>query len=157
MRKSKPYWIVIGACATIGIHFIVNTSTAIANDERTAVVLESTERQMILGKMRDLLQTTQMMVEALANEDVAEVTRIARSTGHAATKNMDATLKAKFPTAFKAIGSDMHDGFDHIADMAQAGKPLKAMQQQLAATMNNCVACHASYRLVEVNPVTNKY
>jgi len=31
--------------------------------------------------------------------------------------------------------------------MAKTGKPVKAIQQKLAATMNNCIACHASYQL----------
>jgi len=82
------------------------------------------------------------------------VERAARGVGSAALTTMDFTLSAKLPLGFKKLGFGTHYAFDEIADMAKAGKPVKAIQNKLAATMNNCIACHASYQLpfVQTHP-----
>jgi len=131
----------------IGFKFVVLGSTAQADDGRTAVLLEPVERQAVLGEMRVLLETTQTIVEALAVGEMTTVDQAARAVGSAAIKTMDFKLRAKLPLEFKKLGFGTHYAFDEIADMAKAGKPVKAIQQKLAATMNNCIACHASYQL----------
>ncbi|MDQ7010855.1 MAG: hypothetical protein Q9M29_03445, partial [Mariprofundaceae bacterium] len=99
------------------------------------------------GEMRVLLETTQAIVQALANDDLATVEQSARSVGSAAIKTMDFKLRAKLPLEFKKLGFGTHYAFDEIADLAKAGKPVKEVQQKVAATMNNCIACHASFQL----------
>ncbi len=131
----------------VGFKFIVLGSTAKADDGRTAVLLEPAERLAVLGEMRVLLETTQAIVEALANDDLVSVEQSARSVGSAAIQTMDFKLRAKLPLEFKKLGFGTHYAFDEIADMAKAGKPVKEVQQKLAATMNNCIACHASFQL----------
>jgi len=151
VKKTTPHWIVIGLLSTIllaiGFKFIVLGSTAKADDGRTAVLLTPSERQAVLGEMRVLLETTQTIVEALANDDLATVDQAARAVGSAAVTTMDFTLRAKLPLAFKKLGFGTHYAFDDIADMAKAGKPVQDIQKKLAFTMNNCIACHASYQL----------
>ncbi|MDQ6988092.1 MAG: hypothetical protein Q9M25_09840 [Mariprofundaceae bacterium] len=151
MKKTTPHWIAIALLSAtllaIGFKFIVLGSTAKADDGRTAVLLTPSERQAVLGEMRVLLETTQTIVEALANDDLATVDQAARAVGSAAVTTMDFTLRAKLPLAFKKLGFGTHYAFDDIADMAKAGEPVKKIQIKLAATMNNCIACHASYQL----------
>ncbi|MDQ6956138.1 MAG: hypothetical protein Q9M21_02970 [Mariprofundaceae bacterium] len=151
MKTTTPHWIAIGILSVIlvaiGFKFIVLGSTAQGDDGRTAVLLEPAERQAVLGEMRVLLETTQEIVEALANDDLTSVESSARSVGSAAITTMDFTLRAKLPLAFKKLGFGTHYAFDDIADMAKAGKPSKDIQLKLADTMNNCIACHASYQL----------
>ncbi len=151
MKNTAPHWIAIGLLSAvlvaIGFKFIVLGSTTRADDGRTAVLLEPGERQAVLGEMRVLLETTQTIVEALANDDLATVEESARSVGSAAIQTMDFKLRAKLPLDFKKLGFGTHYAFDEIADLAKAGKPVKEVQQKLAATMNNCIACHASFQL----------
>jgi len=151
MKNTTPHWIAIGLLSAIlvaiGFKFVVLGSTAQADDGRTAVLLEPAERQAVLGEMRVLLETTQAIIEALAVEDMAAVDQAARGVGSVAIKTMDFTLRAKLPLEFKKLGFGTHYAFDEIADMAKAAKPVKAIQQKLAATMNNCIACHATYQL----------
>jgi hypothetical protein len=151
MKTTKPHWIAIAMLSAIlvaiGIKFVVLGNTEKADDGRTAVLLEQAERQAVLGEMRVLLETTQAIVEALANNDLAAVVTAARDVGSAAIKTMDFTLRAKLPLAFKKLGFGTHYAFDEIADMAKDGKPVNEIQKKLAATMNNCIACHASYQL----------
>ena len=156
MTSTKPHWIAITILSlllvAIGIKFVVLGNTEKGDDGRTAVILEPAERQAVLGEMRILLETTQTIVEALANEDLAIVEESARAVGKAAISTMDFKLRAKLPLDFKKLGFGTHYAFDDIADMAKAKAPVKQIQIKLADTMNNCIACHASFQL----PVVTK-
>ncbi len=151
MRRTTPHWIAIillsVTLVTIGFKFIVLGSTSKGDDGRTAVLLEPGERQAVLGEMRVLLEATQSIVEALSRNDMATVERSARDVGRSAIQTMDFQLRAKLPLEFKKLGFGTHYAFDEIADMAKAGKSAQEIQQKLAATMNNCIACHASFQL----------
>jgi len=151
MTSTKPHWIAITILSlllvAIGIKFVVLGNTEKADDGRTAVILEPVERQAVLGEMRTLLETIQTIVEALANEDLVAVEESARAVGKAAIQTVDFRLRAKLPLDFKKLGFGTHYAFDDIADMAKAKAPVKQIQLKLAETMNNCIACHASFQL----------
>ncbi len=151
MKHTTPHWIAIGILGAvligIGVKFVVLGSTAKGDDGRTAVLLEPAERQAVLGEMRILLETAQTIIEALAQEDMETVETAARQVGKAAISTMDFRLRAKLPLEFKKLGFGTHYAFDDIADMAAAGKPAREIQLKVAETMNNCIACHASYQL----------
>jgi len=155
MKNTTPHWIAIGLLVTVlaagAFKVTVLGNTARADDGRTAVLLEPAERQAVLEEMRVLLETTQAVVEALANDDLAAVEAAARPIGSDAIATVDFALRAKLPLEFKKLGFGTHYAFDDIADMAKEGMPAKAIQRKLAETMNNCIACHASYQL----PVTS--
>lgn len=154
MKSTKPHWIAIGLLVTIlaagALKVIVLGNTSKAEDGRTAVLLEPGERQAVLEEMRLLLETSQAVVEALANNDLAAVEAAARPIGSAAIATVDFKLKAKLPLEFKELGFGTHYAFDDIADMAKEGKPAKEIQLKLATTMNNCIACHASFQLPQM-------
>lgn len=154
MKNTTPHWIAIGLLALLllGIvfKFVVLGSTEKGDDGRTAVMLEPAERQSVLKEMRLLLEASQAVVAALAEDDLAAVEAAARPVGKAAVATVDFRLRAKLPLAFKQLGFGTHYAFDDIADMAQKREPAKRIQKKLAETMNNCIACHASYQL----PVT---
>lgn len=151
MKKTTPHWIAIGvllaAIAGIGFKVIVLGNTAPGDDGRTAVILEPAERQAVLEEMRLLLETSQIIVEALANEDLAAVEKAATPLGSGAIATVDFALRAKLPIEFKKLGFGTHYAFDDIAKMAKEGKPAKEIQLLFANTMNNCIACHAMYQL----------
>ncbi len=158
MKNTTPHWIAIvllgGALIAIGVKFVILGTTApgSAEDPRMAVVLTKTERAMVLGEMRTLLATTQTLIEALNENDLKRAENAARKVGKAAVSTMDFRLRAKLPLEFKRLGFGTHDAFDDIADMAAAGKPPAEIQRRLAEAMNNCIACHASYRLIAATP-----
>jgi len=153
MRKTTPHWIAIGLLISLlaagAFKVIVLGNTGKADDGRTAVLLEPAERQAVLGEMRLLLETTQAIVEALADDDLAAVEKAARPVGSAAIATVDFSLRAKLPLQFKELGFGTHYAFDDIANMAKDGKPVKAIQRKMAETMNNCLACHMAFQLPE--------
>jgi len=154
MKKTTPLWVAIGLLLAvivgIGVKVIVIGSTVKGDDGRTAVVLESAERTAILAEMRFLLEASQVIVEALANEDLKTVEEAATPLGSRAIATVDFALRAKLPLEFKKLGFGTHYAFDDIAKMAKEGKPAKDIQLVFANTMNNCIACHAMYQLPEI-------
>jgi len=154
MKKTTPHWIAIALLLTIivgiGVKVIVLGSTAESEDGRTAVILTTSERQAVLGEMRQLLEASQVIVEALANEDLKAVEEAATPLGSGAIATVDFALRAKLPIEFKKLGFGTHYAMDDIAKMAREGKPVKAIQLKFAETMNNCIACHAMYQLPEI-------
>ncbi|TLS67042.1 hypothetical protein FEF65_08830 [Mariprofundus erugo] len=154
MKTTTPHWIAIGVLSALlvggALKVIVLGSTEKVADERTVVLLEPAERQAVLGEMRVLLETTQVIVEALAREDLAAVEAAARPIGSAAIATVDFRLRAKLPLEFKQLGFGTHYAFDDIANMAKEGAQAREIQKKLAETMQNCVACHASFQLPAV-------
>ncbi len=151
MKTTTPHWIAIGlliaVIGAIGIKFVVLGSTEKGDDGRIAVILEPAERVAVLEEMRLLLETSQTIVEALANNDLKAVEDAARPIGSAAIATVDFRLRAKLPLEFKKLGFGTHYAMDEIADMAKERKPARDIQLVLARTMNNCIACHAMYQL----------
>ncbi|MDQ6952424.1 MAG: hypothetical protein Q9M15_02740 [Mariprofundaceae bacterium] len=153
--KRTP-WVIVAVLLTIiigfAVKFMVLGSTATAEDGRTQVLLNTSERAQVLGEMRQLLASTQQVVEGLSEQDLKKVVEAASKVGMQATSTMDVTLKAKLPMDFKKLGFATHQAFDDIARMAQEGKSVQAIQAKLARTMNQCVACHASFQLPVLKP-----
>lgn len=154
MKKTTPHWIAIALLlamiAGIGVKFVVIGSTAEGEDGRTAVILEPAERNAVLGEMRMLLEASQSIIEALANNDLETVEKTARPLGASAIATVDFALRAKLPLEFKKLGFGTHYAMDDMADMAKEKKPAKEIQIKLAETMNNCIACHAMYQLPQM-------
>ncbi|NOY15605.1 MAG: cytochrome c, partial [Gammaproteobacteria bacterium] len=53
----------------------------------------------------------------------------------------------KLPLAFKKLGFDTHAKFDQLAMDANDLGDRDHTLQQLSTLMENCVACHAAYRI----------
>ncbi|MDX8387059.1 MAG: hypothetical protein R8M46_00800 [Ghiorsea sp.] len=155
MKNTTPHWIAIGVLLTIlaaiGFKMIVLGNTAQGDDGRTAVVLEHAEKVAVLEEMRLLLETTQTIIEALAEGDLVAVENAATPVGSSAIATVDFALRAKLPLEFKQLGFGTHYAFDDIAALAKAGKPVKEIQLKLTENMNNCIACHAMYQLKTVS------
>jgi len=138
MKSTKPHWIAIGLLSALLLAGVVKV-----------VVLGSTGEKAADGRTALLLESTQSIVEALANDDLTAVEAAARPIGSAAIATVDFSLRAKLPLDFKKLGFGTHYAFDDIANMANEKQPAKAIQMKLAETMNNCLACHAAYYLPE--------
>lgn len=49
----------------------------------------------------------------------------------------------------KALGFDTREKFDDIAATAARSKDGTQVMEKLSVAMNNCIACHETYRFVE--------
>ncbi len=146
----KLSWSISGllfvALMVMGYKFIIVGSVVPADDGREALVLEAGERDIVLSEMRIFLASVQAITDGLSTDDMDKVVEAARSVGAAAQQGVPASLIGKLPLSFKKLGFDTHRKFDMLAlDAEQLGDPAHTLKQ-LAELMNNCVACHATYR-----------
>jgi mono/diheme cytochrome c family protein len=56
----------------------------------------------------------------------------------------------RLPAEFKELGLDTHQRFDRLAMDVQQMADTAPATEQLPALLQNCVACHAAYRLQPV-------
>jgi len=154
MKNVKILWfIIILLLALSGFlvkKFIIGGSNVMASsDGRSAVIMTKNERDFILKEMRAFLSSMQGVSQAITENDMVKVTDIAHKAGMAAEANTPTELLAKIPLAMKKLGFDTRGKFDEIAETAQTSKDPIVARKQLDTLMQNCIACHAIYRLPE--------
>ncbi|TNF36924.1 MAG: hypothetical protein EP315_03520 [Gammaproteobacteria bacterium] len=131
----------------VAYKFIVVGEVTEASDGRQAIVLQSDERDFVLAEMRLFLSSVQAINQAIAEGNPQQVASAARMVGMAVQQTVPPALITKLPLAFKQQGFDTHQKFDLLAmDAEQIGDGMHSLQQ-LAELMQNCVACHAAYRI----------
>ncbi len=69
--------------ATGAYKFIFAGATEIADDGHTAIMLQAGERDFLLSEMRVFLETTQGIVSAIAEDDMARVATLSTAVGMA--------------------------------------------------------------------------
>ena len=127
--------------------FLIQGSVEPSRDGRMALQLAPAERDLVLAEMRAFLASIQQITHGLTKQDMKIVAEHARKVGRAAQGEVPASLMGKLPMSFKQLGFDTHTKFDQLAlDAEQMGDETYTLTQ-LATLMNNCVACHASYRI----------
>ncbi|HXH64392.1 MAG TPA: hypothetical protein VNH42_02655 [Mariprofundaceae bacterium] len=153
---SKSHGLIIAVLLVIiaGLlyKFIVAGDTRPAPDGRIAIELAPAERAQVLAEMRDYVLAVQQIVQGLAKGDAKQIEAAALPVGTRAMKRMRLETMAKLPYEYKQAGFGMHRDFDTIAIMAHQGKDIRAIQLQLADSMNRCINCHASYQLPSPHP-----
>jgi len=153
---GKLYW---GATAVLALallgtlyKFVVQGSTVQGTDGRAAIQLTAGERDLVLLEMRTFLTSLQQITQGLSAKDMKLVAESAKKVGAAAQRSVPASLIGKLPLAFKTLGFDTHGKFDALAlDAEQLGDPAHTLSQ-VSALMQNCVACHATYRMDAPSP-----
>ena len=149
---KKSIWmpiLLLSVLANVGLiyKFILSGSTAEVAEQRTAILLNDAERELVLGEMRMFLSATQQITEGINRDDMELVAKSARGVGKAAAQGVPGSLMGKLPAEFKKLGFATHSGFDQIAmDAESLGDPAHALEQ-LSGLLNNCVACHAAYQI----------
>ncbi len=119
-----------------------------AQDARQLVKLPAPMRQHMLANMRDHLVALHEIQVALASgklnqaADVAE----ARLGMSSLTLHGGSHMAPYMPKPMQDIGTEMHRAASRFARSAQEGDLNKALTN-LAGITQQCVACHAGYRV----------
>lgn len=135
------------ALSVLSYKLLISSSVPDSSDGRLAVRLEVGERKLVLAEMRAFLISVQQIAEGISMDDMEVVVQHARRVGRLAQQEVPASLRGKLPAAFKQLGHETHTGFDQMAlDAEQLGDREHALSQ-LSSLLQNCVACHAAYRI----------
>jgi hypothetical protein len=116
-------------------------------DQRQVLNLTPPQRQFVLTEMRGLLNGTQAIIAALANDDMAAAAEAAKAMGFGMKHKAENPLHEVLPKEFMMLGMSMHREFDALAADALAKKDPKYTLKHLSEIMGKCTACHATYQI----------
>lgn len=152
MKNYKLNWAIIGILliiiAIFSYKFTVGQVEP-SEDGRFAIKLSKDERNALLLEMRTWLKSTQGILKAATKNDFEEVSKIAKISGMGAEASTPASLFRKLPLEMKMLGFDTRKKFDEIANDGLRLKDQQYTIKQVTNAMNNCIACHATYRFTE--------
>lgn len=150
----KTCWlsVVILAVLLLGTvyKFMIEGSTRTSTDNRLAIQLTAGEKDLVLAEMRAFLASVQQITQGVSSKDMPLIATSARTVGLAAQQGVPGSLMGKLPLSFKQLGRNTHEQFDLLALDAEQLEDAEHSLSQLGALMQNCVACHATYRLEAV-------
>lgn len=127
--------------------FLIAGETLAGKDQRTTLVLEEGERDLVLTEMRQFLIAVRGITAAANNDNMEKLAGHARAVGTTAAAAVPASLMEKLPMEFRLLGRETHNGFDAIAmDAESLGDTAHAMEQ-LADLLDNCIACHSTFQI----------
>ena len=135
--------------------FVIQGSTAKSTDNRVAIQLTPGEKDLVLAEMRAFLASVQQITHGVATRDTQLIAASARTVGRAAQQGVPGSLMGKLPLEFKQLGLNTHEKFDLLALDAEQLEDETHSLAQLGELMQNCVACHATYRLEAVTTASN--
>ena len=127
-------------------------SAATAIDERLLVSFPEPMRLHTISNMRDHLAALQEIDDALSRNDFDRASRVAEQRlGLSSLESHGAVHMAPLmPQGMQNIGTAMHRSASRFAVDAQSASVSNDVRPALAAlsaVMQQCVACHAAYRL----------
>ena len=130
----------------------ISTPCAMAADARQKIDMPPMMQEHMLGNMRDHLRTLQEIEAALAKKDFDKAADIAEQRlGLSSLEAHGAAHMAPYmPKPMQDIGTAMHRAASRLAQTAQEAAvkgDMAPVQQGLSALLQQCVACHETYRL----------
>ena len=152
MKSCKASWFLVAVLSVVVAAFAYRFTTgqvAPSTDGRLAVQLTKDERNALLAEMRAWLQSAQGILAAASSNDFKTVAEIAKAAGMAAEADVPGALFQKIPLEMKRLGFDTRKKFDEIAVDAVTLKDSQHTVKQMSIAMNNCIACHATYRFAD--------
>lgn len=143
-------WVVlVGALAIL----FVKGMTKPGADGRTEIALATSERDQVLEEMRELLKAVHGVIAWAGGSDQAAghqaAEQAARKAGLGMAADVNPSLMAKLPLAFKQMGMSVHKDFDGLADAIAQKETPQQILQRLSSITARCTTCHDLYRLPE--------
>ncbi|CBK43594.1 conserved exported protein of unknown function [Nitrospira defluvii] len=134
--------------AAAGGWFFVKGWTTQGADGRTEILLAASERDQILGEMRQLLKSVDALIRAAGDSqpDRTVMAQAARAAGMSMAADTNPAIMAKLPLPFKQMGMSIHKDMDTLADAIVQNETPQHVLQRLASMTARCTTCHDLYR-----------
>ncbi len=140
--------IVFTAGLCLDTQIVSAPAVAVGSDQRTEIILDAAERDVMLAGMRTYLESVQGIVAALAENHPDRVASIAAKSGNKLLQTVSPLTAAKLPLAFMSMSFDTHDKFDKLAARAAKTASRSEVLSDLRDILGNCTSCHMSFRAV---------
>lgn len=115
-------------------------------DTRQSLHLTPSERAFFLKDMRQMLSSVQQIVAAMASDNRQTMIEAAKLSGNQMARHTPLSIKQKLPASFQALGAPTHLGFEEFAIRAETDD-LSELSERLGQLMNNCMTCHATFKV----------
>lgn len=130
--------------------FFVNGLTTKGADGRMEIRLAPSERDLILGEMRQLLKAVHGVVTGVAGQDQPadrqQIEQAARAAGMGMAADVNPAIMLKLPLPFKQMGMSIHRDMDALADAIAQKETPQQILQRLSSMTARCTTCHDMYR-----------
>lgn len=130
--------------------FFVKGWTVKGTDGRMEISLAPSERDLILGEMRQLLKAVHGVVTGVAGQDQVadrqQIEQAARAAGMGMAVDVNPAIMAKLPLSFKQMGMSIHRDMDALADAVANKETSQQILQRLSSMTARCTTCHDMYR-----------
>ena len=131
---------------------ILGLPTSSVTDSRQLVEFPEMMRDHMLENMRDHLLALTKIQQHLALEEYEKAATVAENRlGMSSLDGHGASHMARFmPAAMQQIGTQMHKAASRFTIIVQEGGlegSIPKIAEGLAGVMQQCVACHSSYRV----------
>jgi len=117
-------------------------------DGREIITLTEAEKAIVMEQMRQMLSSVQGITDGLAQGDSQAVLESASLSSPSMMQDLPSQIRMKFPEPFSQMGMATHMAFAQISKEAKDIKNPVPILKQLSEAIQNCDACHATYRFV---------
>lgn len=158
-HSKKKFWfttvLLTGLAAVSAISYAappVTPATAAdyAVNKRMVIRASAEEHAFVLTEMNDFMASLNTINNAIANKDFETVSKTASAiANHSAEKPaIEVSFETKIPPEWKTFARPLRQGFGEVAQAAKQEPTVEKVMVKLAKTTQNCVACHASFKIV---------
>ena len=127
--------------------FIAGNTVKNETDNRIAIELSEKNRDFVMFEMRTFLEGVKHIHDGIQTGDYEKIEKNASKSGMSVENHVPGELLRSLPIEFKKLGFNTHDRFDKIAELARQKAKKEVLNQELSGLMNNCVSCHASFKI----------
>ncbi len=148
MKKKLVLFLSLSLLLNIALiyFFVFRGDVIVLEDHRQAIVISKENKEVVLTEMRSFLESIQEINQGLIDNNVQMIIDAGTKAGNGVVEKVPKGLMRKLPIAFKRMGFATHDLFDEISQDAKDHFNAKKTQEKLAELLNNCVACHKTYK-----------
>ncbi|MBE7413003.1 MAG: hypothetical protein L6Q54_03765 [Leptospiraceae bacterium] len=143
-------WILWIVSVIFFISIFARGKKVISEDKRIAILLNPSEKELVLSEMRTLLTVIHETLILLSKEDYNAAAKKSKEGGMDLVENLAAAEKSillKIPIEFKKLGFGTHEAFDNFSKSILEKKPYPILMKELGELTSRCVACHSAYKL----------
>lgn len=140
--KFSRWFLLVLALASVSVW----ADTVHPVDTRINLKLTVQERAEFLAEMRQMLSSIQGIVQGIGEADRNKIAAAARLSGNQMARTTPDSVRAKLPQSFRDIGGPTHMMFEELAVRAETDE-MEMLARQTGALMNQCMACHATFRV----------
>lgn len=139
----KLSWLLL---SLVCVGLASNVLGAEATDGRMDLGLTPEERVEFLAEMRQMLASVQGILQGIGTEDRNRIAAAARLSGNRMARATPDSVREKLPQSFRDIGGPTHLLFEELAVRAETDE-MDSLARFTAELINQCVACHAVFRV----------